>query len=475
MNSESDIQKKLRYLLPKDYAKDNRRFRPTNEANMRLRLQTLQICEHKSHKRLSRFPQHITSLPNAKSLKRKTIYEVEGAYTAFRTYGAFIAPSTHIALAPPAPTSISTTPPSQLVNPFLVMLDGSTVAETLSGIELEIEPISKGQISNSTDLFRHTPPLNSIAECEGAQELKPLSAQSLRRRLASKYTQAYFEHINSVLQYSSPSSLGSSLVSATHVNSWKSGRSSSHNEISPSNASVVERLVDGQNAALSYLPSFELWKSQENVWDELVDESMVSTSTLPTPVLPDYTFMCAAYRQCCKSLSAERDSSQGICSTCGFTRAHRLLRHGIRHLTDLSPLPDRIAYYIGQRDYFDNTPLHCAAASGHVYILQHAIEASSPSSFHATNTSGEGFLHLLRCTTFEKVEIIIRILTDLKDLLGERSLSTGRDYHGRTMLHRLFQSAPDELFDPKFLRHIFDTTALDIHAADNFGASLLEW
>jgi hypothetical protein len=473
-NSESDIQKKLRYLLPKDYAKDHRRFRPTDEANMRLRLQILQICESKSPKRPSKLPRHITSLADARFCKRKTIYEVEGAYSAFRNYGTFSATSTHIPLAPPAPTSISTTPPSQLVNPFLIMLDGSIVADTLSSKEPESGCISNSQVLSCLDVFEQKPPpLASIAKHDVGDESNSLSVQSLQRRLGGEFSPACLEHISSVLQYSSPSSLGSSQMSATHINSWKSSRLLSHRQSSPSNVPVIGESVDGQNRPLSDLAAFGLSKGQQNIWDELVDESKVSASTPGATVLPDSTFICAIHRQCCKSpIATKDDPSQDICNMCGFTRAHRLLRHGIMNLTDLSLQPGRVIYHMDQQDYFNNTPLHCAAASGHVLILRHAIEAASLSSIYATNTSGETFLHLLCCRTLEEVEIFTQILMnrDIKYLCH----FAARDYHGRTILHRLFQSAPDDLFNPKLLRIIFDMTALDIHSADNSGATLLE-
>jgi ankyrin repeat protein len=415
--------------------------------------------------------QAATATPRA---NRKRFMNLKEPILLFGLMEISLRETTHTSLGISLSRSASTSPPSQLVNPGLVMLDGSTmaIADTGSDKTSKDNPTRKfGNLLQHSIESRPSPP-EPIEENREEHNTKQLSPPSLRKRLAGKFSQSYLEHISSVLQYSSPSSLGSSLLSATQTNSWMSGQWSMNKESPNSTFPAVGTSFSEESVVASDPTSSRLPKNQQTIWDELVDESMLS---LPINLIvrPDYNFLSHADRECCtSSLIFEWQDFQGVCATCGYTKAHRLQFYDIAECLRVNRSPWQYAHenYLGVRDHFDNTPLHCAAAAGHIHILEYFVTLAGDRIL-GRNTSGETFAHLL-CVKDEKVNDLVKLLRGLQSVFGERWFSTCRDYHGRTIIHKLLQHGPDQMFDPKVLVQLFESKSLDLQAADNFGVTL---
>lgn len=107
--------------------------------------------------------------------------------------------------------------------------------------------------------------------------------------------------------------------------------------------------------------STRLSKEQQEIWGELVDDSKFS----PSPsILPENSGVSITNRQCCESpIEIDDDDRSMCCETCGLTTAHRIVLYSAQPLEDIWPLPGRPSDYVGKLDYFNNTPLHCAATS----------------------------------------------------------------------------------------------------------------
>jgi hypothetical protein len=159
------------------------------------------------------------------------------------------------------------------------------------------------------------------------------------------------------------------------------------------------------------------------------------------------------------------------CETCGLTTAHRIVLYRTQRLEDIWTLIGRSSDYVGKLDYFNDTHLHCAATSCDEKTLE---PLAIRHSIHV-NASGETFLHVLRCTNWLDLEIFVQILRHLKairdvDIMAR--LIKRQDYHGRTLLHRLFRTADEDVFHGTNLNFILAETDLDINTRDSFGYTL---
>jgi ankyrin repeat protein len=471
VNSESDIQKRLRYLLPKDYATEHRRFRPRNEKNMRLRFTTLKVCErrfcHRNMFERSRWAGAAGSLSKVSLSVGQEDYSALRGYGTCSTYGflseesslpseALLGSSTHetTSLAslelPPLPKS----PLSQLVEPSQVMLDGSILEhsskdETLSRERRLEKPVPKAKLPGAKQ------PYGKVAL---SRDSKPSIGSMRAGRTGAHTPSVYAEHVSSVLQYSSSSSSRSSFVSLTSL-------SISRN--SPRSVANSERNLTGE---------------EQSIWDELIDESKISSwmSTACTSSADSGVFIMK--HKCCASFPVTIGQAFPSCGSCGFTGAHRLLAD--KSTASISSLEIRSLHKV---DYFGNTPLHCAAASGNIGRLQDLVRHLNPKSLKGSdlienylNTSGESFLHLLRCKTLEDLQLCCSLLGSLCNTRKIVDLFSLRDYHGRTILHRILQNQPDEGFEAithctvTSVQRILEITEIPIDSRDNQGKNIRE-
>jgi len=214
--SPRDIQKRLHALLPPDYHKDHRRFRPSDDAHMKLRFDHLRRCRKGriSKERSCRSLAVLRSRTPIAHASSKTMPDSLESYAmAFRNYATSPEPG------PTVPSSDLLD--SQTVDPSLLLLDGSSLPSK--------KDISSDHFTSTTvDKVRFHQDQRSRMNFGGEaawQQSSRLSSypkeansriarlRGLEKQLANKYSDSDVKHISSVLRSSSSNSSRSSLTS----------------------------------------------------------------------------------------------------------------------------------------------------------------------------------------------------------------------------------------------------------------------
>jgi ankyrin repeat protein len=261
--------------------------------------------------------------------------------------------------------------------------EATTVADELLRLELRNSVASRAlrpdtDSSQIRGLKRTRSQLSSIGS---------LSARSLRDSISSRLSPS-LSYIEAVL--SSSNSLRSSLVYALSIAS--------------------DRISKSSEVSLSRDEYFS--------WNELVDDSIFSSTSIQHPQTSLYC------RPCCQFF--EKDTyKRTLCDVCGFSEMHQLARCS---LSDDSELIDSF-----RLDRFGNTPLHHAAAAGNtVRVTQ--LMSSPVGQLHARNASGETCLHVLRLEGGDLFPEYLEILRKASSFGFQFSI---RDYNGITAADKL--------------------------------------
>jgi hypothetical protein len=349
-------------------------------------------------------------------------------------------------------------PESQITNSARLMLNGSSVP-----------PVPQCVVDSSFDACRE-----GVAE-QVALRPAPLpfskgkdntasiiTFESLKTRLSNRRSSS-IQQVRSVLRLSFPGSYRSSI---SWRSSWISVKSLGRSI--RSKGSLGERLTSGL--------SDELSKDEQEVWNDIIDESQFFPSH---DLMPAYSFLAPLPRLCCASTD-----EGSICSKCGFSERHAQASVG-------DPAWYTLDGDKNPTDNFHNTPLHYSAASGVVslYTFTHLIPDDI--DIHAKNTSGENFLHVLDTRYFgiQGIGGSPAYLGLLKHLQGREFSFSNRDCHGRTILHVLLKRSTlvdATAIDPHDVRSILqdlsdilqvlqpDLNALD-NQGHNVGDQLIAW
>jgi len=186
--------------------------------------------------------------------------------------------------------------------------------------------------------------------------------------------------------------------------------------------------------------------------------------------VPPYHSISPLNRNCFSKPIPSLDSAYGACEKCGFTPEHcRAIQFGRLSYTDLS--------FINKVDFYENTPLHSAAAAvkqDEFWKIKYMIDRGA--DVKICNSSGETFLHFL-C---QKGPMGMKDIGDFLEIL--RSLSrlnfpfSKRDYHGRTILHNLvrFMKEWKVTYGISILFDFFSLLKPELMAMDNAANELLE-
>jgi hypothetical protein len=345
-------------------------------------------------------------------------------------------------------------PDSPTIVPSLLLLGASDVPEIcMDGtgrgdrIESYQTPDARLQPFIPGELVKLVEPANLCTNLDFShQRIEPSSESRinhLQSRLAGLRSGSYVKHVNSVLRYSSTdsfrSSIGSmiSFASSLRSNSLRSTRSSVKSIPKETNAAEA-------NATEPF--DQKLSDAEQHIWDVLVDESRLES--LPE-IEPRYECISLGYRPCCKLVQvlSKRDPTSSfwqpdshVCSQCGFSNVHYLVRH--RRPCLVSKIDKPIFSWkailgddLDVEDYFGNTALHHLAAdlrsTPDLIIL-----IREGANIHATNTSGETFMHVLRYKFGFHVDSLVPLL---KMLESQAFDFDHRDYHGRNILQAFFQ------------------------------------
>ncbi|PVH79515.1 ankyrin, partial [Cadophora sp. DSE1049] len=493
--SSSDIQKKLRHLFPRDYAKDYRAFRPLNRKQMNTRLSSIR---RKPSTRITAADRiHIKN-----AFQHDHLGAFEGPQIAFRTClggeAETISPE-KLSLSniqPHVPFDVLPTSPrtaldvrgseklyvlnlgsgAEIVNPSLLLLDGSSVvqkpANSAEGIEATTLDCVPGTRTDARKRARFS------LRSSGA------SLQSLERRLGRR-SQSFVGHVDSVLRISLTNSWRSSL-------SWGSNslvRLSSHDEalpdpdrISLNPPSIVPS--NQQRSTTSVQPWYDpLAPEERRTWNKLIQKAELSCypddGKLGKLKRNEFRELSIEYdygrgphvRLCCKKLSGGR---VGRCLRCGSDTIHRrLLAHADgSSLQPLFPSPfNDLENLLNEPDNLGNTPLHYAAVgwAGNPDHLRGLLVTGMKG--HLRNVLGQTFLHvLLGCVSFASLPSLCDLLRYLKSIGFD---FTTRDFHGRTAVLHLFATATliSEQHFP-FLQDILQITGHELATVDSRGHSL---
>ena len=466
--SSSDIQKKLRALFPLDYAKDHRKYRPSNDVNMKARLDHLRRCKRgriSKEKRLRHYSRGTFRTPVFKDLRQDSMGSCRNFAHAFRDYSTLSSYDIPIILSPDLVDS-------EPVISSLLLLDGSSSspASTRSGSDMtrttcinNLSGKSPLDLRTSAALDSTSSPTRTHSKQLEISTTRERSIRGLGRQLADRYSESYLKHVDSIMRYSSSNSWRSSLTSISSRASSLLSIHSAHDKSNTEEASYSkhwERTGSlnpyNQKSTLSTLD--EIAPMELEVWNELIDEGKVG----PGP-RPRYQAVSPLNRKCCNPLMLM------VCGRCGSTSDHRYATCG-----QLDPSSKNS--FVTRSDFYGNTPLHCAAASTSqrdFWLIRKMI--SQGVDVFPCNTFGETFFHVL-CRngprTAEAIADFVSIVRDLQDVDFPFSI---RDYHGQTILHVLFQNSMGHQYAIPFLETVFHIMKPNLSLKDNSGFSVEQY
>jgi ankyrin repeat protein len=378
---------------------------------------------------------------------------------------------------------------SEPVSSSLLLLDGSSLSTAPNHVGScligNIEPSHKLRLDMKTSATSE-PIISSTITHSKSLEISAKRAGSIRalgKQLADKYSEAYLRHVSSIIRYSSSNSWRSSLTSFSSRTSSFFSRLSVHEKskkdgckyirVSKSTALVIDPLQDSlstkpvpsipseQTEALHFYNRRSTLSSEDGmqpneleIWNELIDESQLG------PVqIPQYHLVSLLKRKCCASLYED------VCGKCGFGPEHRFaVRDGTIYAM-YRPFIDRC-------DFYGNNPLHCAAAATRIHEIWMIRRMIWPGAYVSqVNTFGETFLHILCRNGLRSMSDVEHFLSMLEDLYGTDFPFSKCDYHGRTILHILFQNSKGRgnIYSSDILQRIFRIMKPNLNMRDNAG------
>ncbi|KAE9364032.1 ankyrin [Stipitochalara longipes BDJ] len=463
--SSSDIQKKLRAILPPDYAKDHRKFRPSDDVNMKLRLDYLRrykrgrISKERSARFLRKSTLHAKlSMRDSKSKPQSNTFEEFPQ--AFRNYAT--GPSLKLSqdLLDSRPVSSS-----------MLLLDGSSLS---SSHEFSLQNDTKNPASANRSASQR--PTAGIDAVENDQLMQVSNTPStLRRRSGLRSLGKQLGDSAEGVQTSVSSNSIATSVTLVTSSGWE------EDNVWESNALTV---VDTNHLNDPVTPtSSGLSPSEQEVWNELVDEEAWNdlidgmSQEFPLAFRPSYSDISLMNRKCCvlDPIQPSFDITFKPCERCGFSSEHR-------RAVDFRRIICANVAESTFLDFYGNTFLHCAAAAiekDEFWRISILVEQGVPVG--VCNTYGETFLHVL-CRKGPRCENdVAAFLTILRKLTKAKFPFTNCDYNGRTFLHNLFEYEDDFIFSVEALSQIFgiinaslQTSEVNmpvLNALDNSGVS----
>jgi hypothetical protein len=435
--STSDVQKKLRQLLPRDYAKDWRKFRPVNESNMRSRLSCLRSCRE-GRIRKSRHRR------TARASRRSCSTEVQTPSSIIRNEGTDPTPSCHTSHIPLPPASQAISH-QDTIDPALLSQSRFSDHDAISSEtfhESETQAFPNPLEASSTPLIdsEYTndsrPASQALAKASSSVDNKQSSKDhtllSLRSRLTSQHTRSYLEHVCSTLRYSSTNSWRSSIISLSSLAS--SRRSIRSLERDTATAISDRSSVKDRGSAQDMVNNHQLSKAEQKIWDELVDESclLFEAQGDKSTLVPEAS-CCDGYHHRYEPNHSSNRADSVLCQNCGFRAVHQAAKYLVK-----TSGPAYWKSLEGARDgedYYGNTALHFLASTGKATSSMVSELVNSGVNIFARNSFGKTFMHVFKARGFDAD--LYNILLFLK---GRDFRLDQRDHRGRTLAHSLFAS-----------------------------------
>lgn len=458
---------------------------------MRLRLRYLRRCRKYRTVKEKWLKAKLSSELTPPGALTTNLNSFEGCTKAFRNYATSIGGNS-VVLSPDLWDSWP-------ISSSLLLLDGSTLCSSSNAPKTESPFPSIDHLSNQQPLILEGDVIEASAKYQSpttksrlrlARTFKVLRGLGQR---AEKFSDAELKHIDSVVRYSSSISFRSSFDSRSSGSSSilppsithdieATGRTRNYSQLHPV-ATPHINIEDGEDTTISQsqvrnassngrmteehllqspspLTTPLLTIEEQEVWDELVNEDSLGP---PIVSRPAYSVIFPLNRKCCTSLS--EDDNDTTCRMCGFTPEHRrAARSGfIRFSTP----------FVNARDFYNNTPLHCTAASlGRFEFRKVQYMIARGSEVLHINSSGESFLHILCQKGLHTIQDATSFLGILSELEKMGFPFSTPDYHGRTILHHLFQYTDDFIIDIDRLSRLFRIVKPDLNVYDNTGSSV---
>lgn len=408
---------------------------------------------------------------------------------------------------------------SSIVMPSLLMLDGSSLQHH-KGEDLAVEKgITSSQVALPAQIVVPRTQNNQTGEkavrreesrcsADRALSLRMSSLDSIRSRLADRYSDGYLGHVQSVLRCSLSHSSRSSLMSFSSMISWKTGSSSFGSDrgidsnpgdsdksftqeakdlpdmklhgnetiedlTRPLKPWAPKRVLDSirrtNSAYQEEVKAIKRWEVK--VWDLFIrDEKLQERNHPQFRMHRQYHTISNLGRTCCLPFPSRRPLER--CMKCGFSPEHRRqIYHYLKTETASTPA---FLHNLQDLDFYGNSLLHCMAEAvgpEDLDILWTCIDFSRDclDDLQQTNTSGCDFLHLIcrrGLNSTRSAGLYIKILKKLATLGFDFSK---RDYHGRNILHCLIQNTKNSELAVSMLEAVSSITNLSINAFDNSG------
>lgn len=250
--------------MPRDYAKEYRRFRPSNESNMKTCFKYIRQCRNgRIYK---------PSLKAFRSLSHNTTTAQD------RPPSRVDGPSAHLVSHSESGLighSLSTSKDPQTIPPAILLLNTSTDLNHLAPEHLPTSSIDSKLSDITTINVGNIGLANSEHQPDTSQTKSSMSnrVHSLRQKLLHPYSLSYVEHVSSVLRYCSSNSWRSSILSITsHASSLKSmDGSRTRGSITKSQnfeATDKEPLEPNVSPAEFRTTAADLSEHEQEVWDE---------------------------------------------------------------------------------------------------------------------------------------------------------------------------------------------------------------
>jgi hypothetical protein len=458
--SLSDMQKRLRALLPNDYAVCYRGYHPSSHNQAKSRFSQFKFCTN------DRVRKYRKSRLHAKAdRRRRTSYtapgsddpEFAGPTKAFKNYyvgsshlpGLSVIPSwLHFIPNDDSPISssepIARTPYTISAELFNVHDNEASTSETVKdkrgsseqfleptncdkspaatakgglaqytkSIECHQESVQLAEDTNSspvsnsqglTDQLSLPQPVMLNGTSQRASIESGALSTLFSRKIADRHSRASLEYIESVVRHSLSNSLRSSLMS------WTSSENSRNSVASSTEDTTPGTVFTGSSGFLQKSKS-RLTEGEQKIWDDLVDETQLATR-LATEI-PSYPEISLLSRSCCSMLGDSK------CKTCGFSKSHRQAILWVAHLPRQFYTGDPLRYF-HDKDHFQNTPLHFAAANGRSsllimvkWLLLKGVDIK------VTNTSGETFMHVLNSVQLNYTKSLFQCWNSLQNTIS---------------------------------------------------------
>jgi hypothetical protein len=487
-NSVRDIGKKIGALFPKDYGQNHHKYHPSksNLSTKALMIQRFErLRRHRTRKLLTsgqdpRSCGRIETPQHASPHSQEPSISLEGPSSAFRNYGIFC-----------HSLAFEDSSETQLVNPSSLLLDGSLVPanNTASSKSRELTAPAPADLEHYDMSYSDFPAVNSELAAWKSPSLRSSipSLHALEERL-SRCSSSIIRHVHSVLRYSSTSSW-------TSAHSWRSSWLSFDSSMetlasirpttltdegtepsTPLDTSISKSVLSKLFFRRTTHPPLRVLKkapdslplAEQRVWRELIDDNQLPLWVGRPTFYPMSLNTRSCYQHHCHkaAVSLYGFTEQEICKYCGFLPVHSFVT-----------MPQKLdvlecwSHQFNKGDYFNNRPLHFAAAalipSGE--IIRIIAEGGDPKSI---STSGKTFVHIL----FQHVQLrnLLHCYQPLLKYLAALNFDFScRDYHGQTPWHMLLRdkSIRDEN-DLEKLGEAIEMLKPDLDLVDNFGLSI---